>query len=417
MKIKDVTVRTGLTDKAVRLYIENELITPYTGENYTGRRSFAFSEENVQQLKNIATLRKAGFSLAEIKALQTGGDRTRETLRAFILHTREDAEQKTLILRKLEPLLEEEAVTAEIICESLEWETQQIHVPAEDLAPSYKERDTRNFFIAVGCIGLHFVLMVLAATIRLCYFESTKVLYPEILRIWQVMAFPLLFVAVPALLLLCLGKRMRITKHKRLYKYACIVFSVTLPFSILLLSICTFASSFAYGWFEISSTTNPNCYLRVDQYAYSFQDIETLFPSSIPDCARTPETWIGQPVETYRNTTKYEYTYLRDSPYSDWFIYAEWSYATDQKSDEQKYNNEYILEKRRIYRLFQNTSSIKEQIGDWTVLPFSKEDPCLSMFFAYNNQTRTVRYIAVYDSLDAYTKYDNWDYHLELDWS
>ena len=46
MKIKTVCERTGLSDRAIRLYIENGLLAPDKTENYTGRRSFDFSEDS-----------------------------------------------------------------------------------------------------------------------------------------------------------------------------------------------------------------------------------------------------------------------------------------------------------------------------------------------------------------------------------
>lgn len=70
MKIKEVIKETGLTDRAIRLYIENELVKPEYDENYNGRKSIDFSENDIQQLKNIALLRKADFSIPEIKSLQ-----------------------------------------------------------------------------------------------------------------------------------------------------------------------------------------------------------------------------------------------------------------------------------------------------------------------------------------------------------
>ena len=39
MKIKQVMAKTGLTDRAIRLYIENELVKPECDENYNGRKS------------------------------------------------------------------------------------------------------------------------------------------------------------------------------------------------------------------------------------------------------------------------------------------------------------------------------------------------------------------------------------------
>lgn len=69
MKIKEICQKTGLTDRTVRYYIEEGLISPFYTENYLGRKSFDFSEEDLEALKNIATLRAFGFSVEEIKEL------------------------------------------------------------------------------------------------------------------------------------------------------------------------------------------------------------------------------------------------------------------------------------------------------------------------------------------------------------
>ncbi len=94
MRMKDVLARTGLTDRAVRLYIENGLLSPRQESNYAGRKSIDFSEEDVETLEVIATLRKSGFSLryspdagrsfvceggaGRTPARTDGGDRTEE---------------------------------------------------------------------------------------------------------------------------------------------------------------------------------------------------------------------------------------------------------------------------------------------------------------------------------------------------
>ncbi len=57
MQIKEVTARTGLTDRAIRLYIENGLVRPRQEFNYAGRRSISFDEEDVRTLEAVATLR------------------------------------------------------------------------------------------------------------------------------------------------------------------------------------------------------------------------------------------------------------------------------------------------------------------------------------------------------------------------
>ena len=63
MRMKDVLARTGLSERAVRLYIENGLLSPRQDSSYAGRKSITFSEEDVEALEVIATLRRAGFSL------------------------------------------------------------------------------------------------------------------------------------------------------------------------------------------------------------------------------------------------------------------------------------------------------------------------------------------------------------------
>ena len=83
MKIKEVLDQTGLTDRAVRLYIEHGLVTPENQKSYTGRNHYNFTQEDLDRLEQIALLRKADFSLEQIKALQSGGEAAREVLLAY----------------------------------------------------------------------------------------------------------------------------------------------------------------------------------------------------------------------------------------------------------------------------------------------------------------------------------------------
>ena len=69
MKIKQVCEATGLTDRAIRYYIEEGLAAPAYTENYMGRRAYDFTEEDVAKLENLATLRKFGFSIEQIRVL------------------------------------------------------------------------------------------------------------------------------------------------------------------------------------------------------------------------------------------------------------------------------------------------------------------------------------------------------------
>lgn len=74
MRMKDICAQTGLTDRAVRLYIENGLLSPKREQRYSGRDSIIFDEEDLRTLEVVATLRRAEFSIADIREMQEHPD-------------------------------------------------------------------------------------------------------------------------------------------------------------------------------------------------------------------------------------------------------------------------------------------------------------------------------------------------------
>ena len=103
MKIKEVIEQTGLTDRAIRLYISNGLIAPATQHSYTGRNSYDFTEEDVAILQQIALLRKAEFSLEQIKILQQGGEGARTVFLQYLQDKQASVIQGQKILSALGP--------------------------------------------------------------------------------------------------------------------------------------------------------------------------------------------------------------------------------------------------------------------------------------------------------------------------
>ena len=93
MKIKEICQKTGLTDRTVRFYIEEQLITPFYTENYLGRKSFDFSDEDLGRLKEIATLRSFGFSVEEIKQLSSGEEESQQIIEAVKSRTGESLDE------------------------------------------------------------------------------------------------------------------------------------------------------------------------------------------------------------------------------------------------------------------------------------------------------------------------------------
>ena len=100
MKIKDVIERTGLTDRAIRLYIDNGLFTPSIEESFSGRKSINFTEEDIKRLNNIAMLRKAGFSISDIKNI-VDNNGIKDIIEKHIVEIETEIGYKTEIVEKL----------------------------------------------------------------------------------------------------------------------------------------------------------------------------------------------------------------------------------------------------------------------------------------------------------------------------
>ena len=81
MKMKEVMKATGLQENTIRFYETKELISPEK-ERRNGRTYHEYSTEDVQALKQIVVLRKARFTLDEIRIMQTSPERIEECVQA-----------------------------------------------------------------------------------------------------------------------------------------------------------------------------------------------------------------------------------------------------------------------------------------------------------------------------------------------
>lgn len=101
LRIKEVCKKTGLTDKAVRLYINNELIHPNYQEGYNGRRNYDFSEYDVSLLKKIALLRRYNFPIQTIKEMLDDNDCISEVLENHLFNTKQTLAESSMVLTNL----------------------------------------------------------------------------------------------------------------------------------------------------------------------------------------------------------------------------------------------------------------------------------------------------------------------------
>lgn len=150
MKMKAVIAQTGLTDRAVRLYMEQGLISPSCTENYNGRKNIDFSPQDVARLQNIVLLRQAGFSIAEIRRMQQNAADTPQVLQEFIERERALIHHKDSILRALDTLPLADGTTTEDVCRCIERAVRSGEIPREDLYPLPGEQKNQQDFFRFG---------------------------------------------------------------------------------------------------------------------------------------------------------------------------------------------------------------------------------------------------------------------------
>ncbi len=393
MKMKEVLERTGLTDRAVRLYIANGLVAPECSRGYTGRNNYEFSEADVEILQKIALLRKADFSLEQIKQLQEGGENAREALAEYLEEKREEFKRDGLILEALAGLPGEETPDLDEICRRLTEGFRAKQVPQSDLKPTWKERMESVFFLSVSFVGALFFLMVNWGI--LLYLEE-RFPYPKlssytgVLRTWS--SHVIVFLPVVLLLwifVLYCRRRLVEQKRKRRRITAILLLVTTLILTLGPGTMAIYIVSFAPV--VHSETDDPDHYLILGPDLQEAEDyLHLIFPEQIPEAARSEET-DHDSEENYPETTRYYYRYA-DFVDEDFDIFAQWVLPEDEFAEE-------------VQRVRENLSEevvYERQWGDWTCVSLTEADfeevsyYYRHYFFAYNDKTNTVRYIYSY---------------------
>lgn len=409
MKIKEVIAKTGLTDRAIRLYIENDLVKPECDENYNGRKSIDFSERDVEQLKNIALLRKADFSIQEIKDLQIGGEVAQNTIKEYINRTNEKIQFSSEIIEKIGTLADEENITIEIICEKLSSNLENEKVPVEDMELSWEEVEEKRKFIIISVIGM--ILAVIAQIfiiqmVSLYNFKFTVFWGPDLdfevrmITFFLEYFFVIQFIYCFTIFILYIRNK-RIGRKKDRKKALCIFITILWVLSLLISPFMLLGNAFTS---YVSATTNLDNYMEIDRGAlpYSMEELYYVFPYEIP----YPELDYTGTDGQYRNFTKYHYEFEPGWLYTySTCLYAEWK-LNDESFEKEK---ERILSKDNIVTTL--------EIGDWQCVYFERlknyDDSGLDnyryLLFAYNDETKMVRYCAeVGGQTDPY--------HLQLEW-
>lgn len=404
MKMKEVLAQTGLTDRAVRLYIDNGLIAPDIEENYSGRKNIEFSQTDIDRLKNIALLRKIGFSIPDIKEISQGGENTKSIIEAFIKQKQENIESDTLILEQIKNISLDSKITMESLCLQLSSAAENKQVPKEDLQLPKAEKRRREDYIAIAIIGIIAPLIIMTTLILLrCVGHKNLVFDFETIMMYIHLFSGWFIIIVLSLVMLLINRPKFVSEKKqRIRKHL----------SRILFSINTFAVFAAMGGSSLALmlamhtqeyTTDPNDYMSLGSYYGSVEKEEILkvFPSEIPE---SQVMYNGLFKDKYKPSTVYYYHNMESlDDVSD--IFAQWQLPRKEFLEEVKLKQSSAVE------------TVKK--GNWIICYYigneaeeAKEGYYNVLAFAYNENSLTVRYM--YSANIGYSEYS--PYYLSMDW-
>ena len=417
MKMKQAMERTGLTDRAIRLYVSRGLVFPRISEKYNGRKEIEFSDADLTRLSQIAVLRKAGFSISVIGEMIEDSGSIRPLTEQFLTRAQQELTEKSEVVAALSAALVSGASmnSLEALCTALTAQTDGASLPEEDVEMEKAERVWRNTSVALCAAAAALAGLLLLATpalifrrFRLAYFDVESCV-----MLFRMCGWALAALILNAVFLFSLLGRSVISK--RFHRLAIGLHTLTLM--LFLVGFPVWGLCMCLGTFE-SRTDDPQFYLLLDRfleeshyeegnYPYivgekSFAGmIREVFPEKIP----APADWQNGDDAGVPATTKYYYWY---SDYIDpaFDVFAEWQLPEE----------EYLAAKRKgiagaslrveegewvccYYRCFHNWAEAPWDfhIPDWN------SDCYFYLFFACNDTTRTVRYVASYaiDSLES----------------
>ena len=140
MKTKAACDATGLTRKSLLLYEEKGLITLEKRWS-NGREYREYSEENIRELRQIAVLRKAWFTMDEIRRMKERPEETPEIFGAYyqwLLAQREELEE---LLKAAEDLRRTGVTDMAQLAQRLEQPARALPLPPADVHPRFRYLD------------------------------------------------------------------------------------------------------------------------------------------------------------------------------------------------------------------------------------------------------------------------------------
>ena len=105
MRIKEAASATGLTERAIRVYEDAGLVSPKTVDK-NGRDFRDYGDGDIERLRTVAVLRRARFSIEEIKTMVYDPDSTASILYVKRQRIADDAESVRSLSARLHGIMD-----------------------------------------------------------------------------------------------------------------------------------------------------------------------------------------------------------------------------------------------------------------------------------------------------------------------
>lgn len=155
MKLKEICEKTGLSRKTLRLYEEKGLIAPQK-ELKNGREYREYSEIDLQNLQNIALLRKSWFTMDEIRQMQQEPDSIQEIFPRYLQWLRAQKQDLDTLLQTAEQIEFSVIENISQLTEQMAVTASALPLPKYDVIPHFlyldekeeqtmKKKETKNW--------------------------------------------------------------------------------------------------------------------------------------------------------------------------------------------------------------------------------------------------------------------------------
>ena len=140
MKIKEVSERTGLTKKTIRYYEAEGLLSPEK-QWQNGREYRNYSEADIQRLTKIAALRRARFSVEEIRHIHEVPGDIPEVFQSYRHRLQQEQVDLSAILAVVNNIPSETLTSEDTLISQMRPATIGLPLPAVDLDPHFRYLD------------------------------------------------------------------------------------------------------------------------------------------------------------------------------------------------------------------------------------------------------------------------------------